>query len=549
MGNLRLLTLIVSPCAASLFLCAPSHAEMISGIVGGNPVVNGAWPWMVSLESAAKSATPYSAHICGASLVGGEWVLTAAHCVDGVEPAKLVVRVGGYDLRSTSTAGQLAKIDRILVHPGYEQATYNHDLALLHLTSSLALETLTPVGYSTMAAMAAGTNLITMGWGSTSTDSAASYPYILQQVTLPYIADNLCSSAYPGAVTENMLCAGLMSGGKDSCYGDSGGPLILGSNSSNAQQVGIISWGDGCAKAGTPGVYTRLANYTDWLNQHQLHLSMDTHTDFGYLPVGHSLVRQIHVLNQGPMPSSLNNLLLDQQQGFSVRANSCANSVLAPGASCAITVALSAQTQGNKEARLTATDTGSSFDLHNRLSATVLPKMSFGNEISNIPLNWYSGGSAGWSDGRLAAGRLPLVAGYGLTDSVSVLQTKIIGPGSLSFEWNVTGGNADTELVNRLDGIEQSSAANNQWGSRSLTIPAGTHLLEWVFTKQVNAPTLAEAKLANLVITGASGDLATDTAPVSDAPTTQVSSNSSGGGCPAWGALLALVGLTWYRRR
>ena len=566
----HLISRLFWPCAMTLLFSLPAQAAMLSGIVGGSTSVEGAWPWMVSLESAASSSTPYAAHFCGGALVGEAWVLTAAHCVLGKEPGTLVVRVDGNDLRSSSTAGTLAKIDRILVHPSYHPATYNHDLALLHLSSAVNIEPLTPIGYSAMAAMASGTNLMIMGWGATSAQNSNSYPYQLQQVTLPLIADSVCSAAYPGAITENMVCAGLMSGGKDSCYGDSGGPLVVGTNSSNAQQVGIVSWGNGCASPGAPGVYTRLANYTDWLNQHQQHLSMDTHTDFGYLPLGYRLTRQIQVFNDGLSPAMLTNLLLDTQQGFSVTADSCVNSSLVAGASCAITVGFTGTVVGQRQETVVATDSGSAFELRDQLSATVLPKVSFSNAITSTMLDWYTGGDANWSDGKLSGSRLPLVAGSGLTDGVAVLQTTITGPATLSFEWNVVGGDGYTLLTHRLDGIALSSATNNSWRTQTLSVPAGSHLVDWRFTKSSLAPTLAEAKLANLVITAASSDSTTDsssnnsstptttnpsttntattTTKPTDSPNTTTSS-SSGGGSVGWGALLVLAGVLGRRRR
>lgn len=183
-------------------------------------------------------------------------------------------------------------------------------------------------------------------------------------------------------------------------------------------------------------------------------------------------------------------------------------------------------------------------------------------------------GDANWSDGKLSGSRLPLVAGSGLTDGVAVLQTTITGPATLSFEWNVVGGDGYTLLTHRLDGIALSSATNNSWRTQTLSVPAGSHLVDWRFTKSSLAPTLAEAKLANLVITAASSDSTTDsssqsgtnnsstptttnpsttntattTTVTTDSPNTTTSS-SSGGGSVGWGALLVLAGVLGRRRR
>ena len=504
-----------------------------SRIIGGETATEGAWPWMVSLENRDISDSPFFASFCGGSLIASDWVLTAAHCAVEVTTKNLQVRVGGYDLSSAATAGTAVAVDRILVHPGYNPATYDQDLALLHLVTPQSSQTLAPISYSGMNNLAAGTSLTVMGWGATRATTPYDYPYVLRQVTVPLIADSLCQSSYPGEISENMFCAGAMAGGKDSCYGDSGGPIIQGNNADSALQVGVVSWGDGCAVAGSPGVYTRLANYLDWLEQHESHLSMDTYTDLGYLPVGYSGSGVINVVNNGSSAATLENVTLDNHAAVSLASNGCSSAVAA-GSACAISLSLNSSSSGAVSDTVRAIDPVTSFELQSVVSATFLDQAS----LSNAPAtsNWYTGGDSNWQDGASVDNRQPLVAGSGFTDSESVLQSVITGPATVSFDWSISSGNATTVLAYRVDGVALSSTSSTSWQTKSFNVGAGTHLLEWVLTKSDAAPTQAEARVASISVSSTTDD------------DDDSSSGSSGGGSLGWLSCLALFGL-WRGRR
>ena len=503
-----------------------------SRIIGGEAATEGAWPWMVSLENRDISDSPYFASFCGGSLIASDWVLTAAHCAVEVTTTNLQVRIGGYDLSSAATAGTAVAVDRILVHPGYNPATYDQDLALLHLVTPQSSQTLAPISYSAMNSLAAGTSLTVMGWGATRATMPYDYPDILRQVTVPLVADSVCQSSYPGEISENMFCAGVMTGGKDSCYGDSGGPLIQGDNAGSALQVGVVSWGDGCAVAGSPGVYTRLANYLDWLTQHESHLSMNTYTDLGYLPVGYSGSGVINVVNNGSSAATLESVTLDNHSAVSIASNGCSSTVAA-GSACAISLALTSSSSGGVSDTVRAIDPVTSFELQSVVSATFLDQAS----LSNAPAssNWYTGGDSYWQDGASVDNRQPLVAGSGVNDSESVLQTVITGPATVSFDWSISGGDATTVLAYRIDGIAQSSTTSSSWQTKSFEIGVGTHLLELTLTKSDAAPIQAEARVANISVTSPTGD-------------DDTSSGSSGGGSLGWLSCLALFGM-WRGRR
>jgi secreted trypsin-like serine protease len=189
---------------------------------------------------------------CGGTLVDEDKVVTAAHCAVGRKPADVVV-VGGREDKET-TAGTASPVTEIWVHPDFSDVRAGADVAVLTLARPMPYQT---VGLAhdddTYAPGTVGTIL---GWGRTSEDGEASRFLLKAQV--PLMADAACEKAYPRFQAEAMTCAGVPKGGVDTCQGDSGGPLII-----DGELAGITSWGEGCAAPGKPGVYTRVAAYTD----------------------------------------------------------------------------------------------------------------------------------------------------------------------------------------------------------------------------------------------------------------------------------------------
>ncbi|XP_064609087.1 trypsin-3-like isoform X2 [Liolophura sinensis] len=104
------------------------------------------------------------------------------------------------------------------------------------------------------------------GWGTMSS-GAGSLPDRLREVDVPVISYSQCSSWVSGVSSTTMICAGYEEGGKDSCQGDSGGPLVVLSGG-KWYLLGVVSWGYGCAGRRSPGIYTRVPNYTSWIKQY-----------------------------------------------------------------------------------------------------------------------------------------------------------------------------------------------------------------------------------------------------------------------------------------
>ncbi|QMU80564.1 serine protease [Streptacidiphilus sp. PB12-B1b] len=257
-GRRVLLVLLAALPAALAVGPTPAHA-----IVGGGPVTTARYPWMVALASRSVYGDTRSGQFCGGTLVAPNKVVTAAHCLydeTTMQPADrpdLRVIVGRTDL--TSDDGAEVPVSRVWIDPDYSMRSNMWDVAVLTLAEPQpGREVLPMVAQGQQGAYRAGTAGTVYGWGDLEGDGQ--YALDLHAVQVPVIADATCARDYPGGSdgafrSSAMVCAGEQSaGGRDACQGDSGGPLVVA-----GRLVGLVSWGTGCAEAGHPGVYTRLA--------------------------------------------------------------------------------------------------------------------------------------------------------------------------------------------------------------------------------------------------------------------------------------------------
>jgi secreted trypsin-like serine protease len=157
-----------------------------------------------------------------------------------------------------------APVERIVLHPEYNRATNEHDIALVKLKSKASGRVI-PRAEAAMT-VPVGQELQVTGWVATSEGGGASK--VLQKVDVRYADTAACNApeAYKGQITASMLCAGYPEGGKDACQGDSGGPLVW-RRPDGAFLPGVVSWGEGCARESKYGVYTRVSAYRDWIDQ------------------------------------------------------------------------------------------------------------------------------------------------------------------------------------------------------------------------------------------------------------------------------------------
>jgi len=246
---------------------SPAHASAPSlspRIVGGAPTSITSGPWQVVVR--------VNSTLCSGSIIASSWIVTAAHCVNGVDPSRISAFAGITNLSEQSGGSQLA-VSSVLVHPGFNGQTFQNDIALVGLAApiipsasvqSIALpSTVDPASWPPT-----GTPAQISGWGSTSfggTPSGTLLTAPIQILLGPGQAG--CGEYGSGFSPTQVICAGVPAGGVDACQGDSGGPLVV-NQAGIPVLAGIVSVGNECALAQFPGLYTRVTTFLPWISQY-----------------------------------------------------------------------------------------------------------------------------------------------------------------------------------------------------------------------------------------------------------------------------------------
>lgn len=256
---------LLACCLAMLLsphVTAEESPRPVARIIGGHEVQSGARPWQVLLNI-NRSGLHYT---CGATIISAEWILTAAHCTHAVADRPNSIRVLAGTTQLEEGQGVIVGVREIHVHPDYDGSAINHphDVSLLRLTEPLPfvpVRLMAPADEQVLGAQ--GTPGLVIGFGAVEEGGGASAKLLETSVPLqPY---DKCKQVYGTYLRPGMICAGLDEGGRDTCQGDSGGPLLVRDGNGDFVQLGIVSWGAGCAVAGRYGVYTRITSYLDWI--------------------------------------------------------------------------------------------------------------------------------------------------------------------------------------------------------------------------------------------------------------------------------------------
>ncbi|MFE3764896.1 S1 family peptidase [Streptomyces sp. NPDC059104] len=254
------LTLVAG--AAVLPLAQAPGVAADSVVIGGKPVNVADSPWVVALASRDRFGGTRDGQFCGGVVVAPTTVVTAAHClgrqvlggtVESVTDFRVIT--GRTELRADE--GREIAVRAARVNPAYDPGSNAGDLAVLELAEAVPAQYVLPMAEDGHPAYAPGTDAAVYGWGDTS--GFGDYAYGLRAAQVTVLADDVCRRAYPGDSdgqyrADSMVCAGDRDGGKDACQGDSGGPLVA-----RGRLIGLVSWGRGCGRADSPGVYTRIA--------------------------------------------------------------------------------------------------------------------------------------------------------------------------------------------------------------------------------------------------------------------------------------------------
>ncbi|XP_054611716.1 uncharacterized protein LOC129169362 isoform X2 [Dunckerocampus dactyliophorus] len=258
---LTLLSLLTANSHAQLDVCGITPLN--TKIVGRENAQEGSWPWQASLQNSGS-------HVCGGSLINREWVMSAAHCFPSTSTSGWSVSLGRQNLQGNNSNEVSRTLERINLHPNYDNISFNNDIALLRLSSAVTFtDYIRPVCLAASSSeFHNGTDSWVTGWGTIQEGVSLPFPQTLQEVEVPVLGNRQCNCLNGvGSVTDNMICAGVLEGGKDSCQGDSGGPIVSKQNSIWIQS-GIFSFGFGCARPNLPGVYARVSRYQSWINSH-----------------------------------------------------------------------------------------------------------------------------------------------------------------------------------------------------------------------------------------------------------------------------------------
>ncbi|XP_063911439.1 trypsin-1-like [Zophobas morio] len=248
-------------------------------IVGGDTADRGEFPWLVSI-------TRRGGHFCGGTVISNRFILTAGHCLctgigtDTLKPNHIKVTIAQHDLTNKSSDAYEVTLKAVTVHPEYTCGNVKNDIAILEMDNRLVWsEFVSPACLVASSSEDDYTPIddlpaVVAGWGWTHEDSSkGKRANVLQKAHVNVIGTEKCRQWYKSQgkktkIQDTQICAGHEQGGVDSCWADSGGPLMIATGKVDQMMVvGIVSTGIGCARPFLPGLYTRISEYIPWVRE------------------------------------------------------------------------------------------------------------------------------------------------------------------------------------------------------------------------------------------------------------------------------------------
>ncbi|HGS4526884.1 TPA: trypsin-like serine protease [Vibrio cholerae] len=518
------------------FSASGTESGVSSRIIGGEQSTAGEWPYMVALTTRDKSMA-----WCGGSLLSERYVLTAAHCVDKKDPSTMDVIVGAYDMDNISAAERI-RVKQIYVHQDYAYASGGNDIAVLELESAPRLTQFTSIATAADFNQINNGDLLTViGFGTRKEENGvkSDAPTKLHQVDVPFVPIEECrtkggSYARQG---DGVFCAGTA--GKDSCSGDSGGPIFFRTNH-GLTQMGVVSWGDGCGQPNKPGVYTKLSTFNNWINDQRLGLSYRQKQALGIVRLGRYTQRFEFTNN------SNNNINLTDPRAtaspgtriIGVANNTCPNN-LASGTSCYVEVEydITTLTEGHIKLDFNSTTMSNEHVYAWRYFEALTPASTETvNYLANLPAHKVHVNDHPWTVQGNSLQTASLEQGQG-----SVLVLENLPKGRFKFRYNVSSGSIWDKFKVYVNGELEEDFWNNTEGMATIYMYDPSNTVKLVYERSIfNDDALSKVTLSEFSYDPKLLDLP---------PPLDIRVGDSGGGSLGGAALALLFGCGWLRRR
>ena len=321
-------------------------ADVSARIINGKEATQGNWPFMAALVS--RNVNAYDGQFCGASFIGERYVLTAAHCVEGNGREDLDVVIGVSNLSASQAAQHRYAVENIYVHQYYNSVATGNDIAIIELVDQPSESVVNLVDGYVRGNLNDGQMLTVMGWGDQDASDGYASKSELYQVNVPLVNQYECNSVPHSGyafIGSDAFCAGYSDGGYDSCQGDSGGPIVVSTNGTY-EQLGIVSWGKGCAEANAYGVYTNISYFDDWINEQKAGFSYRQIEMLGarlLAPISHTF----EFTNKSDQNIEVNSVYPISSNDTVITGNGC--STLTAGQSCEVVVSYNLNSIGEHE--------------------------------------------------------------------------------------------------------------------------------------------------------------------------------------------------------
>ncbi|WP_202933329.1 S1 family serine peptidase [Vibrio navarrensis] len=519
--------LILSGCATlSALSMAKSVTNVEERIIGGEVAQAGAWPTMAVLYR-ADAESVYKGRFCGGNYIGNGYVVTAAHCVHHSQASSLKVAIGLTELSQAGMQGVIADVERIYVHEAYNAVTSRFDIAILQLKTKPNISGAALANQSYFDSLGPGEELTVIGWGNRAVTGNPDYPNALHQVNVPLVDSDACRALGNGYqnVGDDAFCAGYAQGGKDSCQGDSGGPIWAVGNSSKIQ-VGVVSWGNGCAQTNAYGVYANVGNLFSWVKSRTAGVDFTQYHDLGYVEFS-DIAHEFVVSNNSTQTITFN---LKSNSGVTILDDQCSAVPLNNGERCVIKGIIGVNSAKSTSAQLTMqSDSNLVPEIKMEVAYTGIALAA--NDVASLFSMANSGvfsSEKPWSTNNGTIQSAAITHG-----EESTLVVKGLEKGYLSFNYSVDSEEKYDGLKVYVNGKKKAFfSGNNVIGTETLTLDQASNEVSFVSMKDEEVTEGSDiATLSNLKFSTSNN----------------ASSGSSSGGSLGFIGLALLAGL--LRRR